>query len=503
MAKLYDSSGNPSVIISKASTLDNSLSSIIPMSRAKGYEKRNYIINEVVKPTDNELVIPYYVVKDNERYVYSNDLGLGASDYSYGDKQNWVNNYETIKFFNDEHYWADILPERHWNWKAYERQNDDDAPGGCSISTSHDKLIWPIFADYASTPAKYWYPNFINTNNDLSGRAIINNQCVCLGITSKISQNVKIGFEAVISGAGLDDYVDKMNEEYTSAANQVPRVCRLFSVRVKGGVDRTDTCAGSNSRTNCIIKFLSFDPLITPAKMEYKKVNNNVYYIRDDNLYTIKFNSSNGLFYIERVSQMGTRTYYTGNTPKWSLSLENALTWSTKSEADAHLDEARTGEAKPATVNVTGDYQTCLSPVYFYDKFTECSFVPYTTPSGSCVYNAIATFGVPRTGGGVDTSSFFYTGPTANNEYNNSAWTLFDQCPESGRSIFITPDELNGFMTYLSAHPNSPYGTLTGTWYSADYSYTRAGYNFDNTENMFVNMPEVKTLALAYHFKPV
>ena len=27
--------------------------------------------------------------------------------------------------------------------------------------------------------------------------------------------------------------------------------------------------------------------------------------------------------------------------------------------------------------------------------------------------------------------------------------------------------------------------------------------NFDNTQNMFINMPEVKTLALAYHFKPV
>ena len=70
------------------------------------------------------------------------------------------------------------------------------------------------------------------------------------------------------------------------------------------------------------------------------------------------------------------------------------------------------------------------------------------------------------------------------------------------RSIFITPDELNGFLTYLSGHPDSPYGKLTGTNANQDGSYTTAGYNFDNTQNMFINMPEVKTLAFAYHFKP-
>jgi hypothetical protein len=501
MSKIYDKDGKPSLIVTKAGTLDST--GIVPQQSSKGSEKRDFIINEVVKSTDNELVIPYYVVKDNEKYAYANATGWGAGTYSYSYSQNWVNRYETIKFFNDEHYWADILPERRWNWKSYERQNNEGTNGGCGITASNDKFIWPIFADYNSTPPQYWSTNIIRTTNNLSGRVVINSNCVVLGITSKTSQNVQMGFEAVISGAGLDDYVTKMNEEYTKAANKVPRVCRLFSVRVKGGVDRSEICGNSTSTSNCIVKFLSFDPNITPAKMEYKKVGTNTYYIRDDNLYTMKFNSSNGLFYIERVSTMGTRTYYLGNpSQKWVLNLNDALKWNTAAGAEAFLEEARSGEAKPSSVNVAGDYQTCVSPLYFYNKFSECSFEPYHTNAGSYVYNAVAIFGVKRQGGGVDTSSFYYTGPTANNEYDETKWELTTQCPLENRSIFITPDELNGFLTYLSGHPDSPYGTLTGTNSNADGSYTTAGYNFDNTQNMFINMPEVKTLAFAYHFKP-
>lgn len=502
MAKLYDGNGKPSLMVSKAGTLDDSLSGIIPQQSQKGSEKRNFIINEIVKSTDNELVIPYYVVKDNEKYAYANATGWGAGTYSYSNSQNWVNRYETIKFFNDEHYWADILPERRWNWKSYERQNNEGTVGGCGITASNDKFIWPIFADYNSSPATYWSTNIIGANNNLSGRVIINTTCVCLGITSKTEQNVKMGFEAVISGDGLDDYVTKMNEEYTSAANQVPRVCRLFSVRVKGGIGRSEGCAASTDTSNCIVKFLSFDPNITPAKMEYKKVSTNTYYIRDDNLYTMQFNNLNGLFYIEKVTTLGTKTYYTGNpSQKWSLNLEDALIWATESDAEAYKAEARSGETRPSNVNVAGDYQICVSPLYFYNKFDECSFEPYHTDAGSYVYNAGAAFSNQNPGGG--TSAFYYTGPTANNEYDNTKWELYDQCSLNDRSIFITPSELNGFMTYLSAHPDSPYGTLTGTFSYTDGSYTLAGYNFDNTQNMFINMPEVKTLALAYHFKPV
>lgn len=494
MAKIYDGNGKPSIIISKAGTLDST--GIVPQQTFHGSEKRDFIINEVVKSTDNELVIPYYVVKDNEKYAYANTTGWGAGTYSYSNSQNWVNRYETIKFFNDNHYWADILPERRCNWKSYERRNNEGTNGGCGITASNDKFIWPIFADYNANPVQYWSTNIIRTTNNLSGRVIINSTCVCLGITSNTPQNVQMGFEAVISGTGLDDYVTKMNQEYTRAANQVPRVCRLFSVRVKGGVDRSETCGGSTSTTNCIVKFLSFDPHITPAKMEYKKVGTNTYYIRDDNLYTMKFNSSNGLFYIERV---GTRTYYLGNpSQKWVSDLNDALKWNTEAGAAAYLDEARSGEKDPASVIIAGDYQTCVSPIYFYNKYSECSFEPYHTDAGSYVYNAVATF---RNSDG--SNSFFYTGPTATDEYDNTKWVLTDQCPLNDRSIFITPDELNGFFTYLSAHPSSPYGTLTVTGYNSDGSYTTAGYNFDNTQNMFINMPEVKTLALAYHFKPV
>lgn len=502
MAKIYDGNGKPSIIISKAGTLDST--GIVPQQSSKGSEKRDFIINEIVKSTDNELVIPYYVVKDNEKYAYANASVWGACTYSYSNSQNWVNRYETIKFFNDNHYWADILPERRWNWKSYERQNNEGTNGGCGITASNDKFIWPIFADFNSSPVKYWSTNIIGANNNLSGRVIMNSTCVVLGITSNTTQNVKMGFEAVISGAGLDDYVTKMNEEYTSAANQVPRVCRLFSVRVKGGVDRSETCGGSTSTTNCIVKFLSFDQNITPAKIEYKKVGTNTYYIRDDNLYTMNFNNSNGLFYIERVSQMGTRTYYLGNpSQKWVSDLNEALKWSTAEGAEEYLNQARSGETRPSSVNIAGNYQICVSPVYFYNKYSECSFEPYHTSSGSYVYNAVATFGVERQGGGVDTSSFYYTGPTATNEYDNTKWVLTTECPLNNRSIFVTPNELDGFMTYLSSHPNSPYGTLIGTGYYNDGTFTTAGYNFDNTENMFINMPEVKTLALAYHFKPV
>ena len=499
MSKIYDGNGKPSLIISKAGTLDST--GIVPQQSSKGSEKRDFIINEIVKSTDNELVIPYYVVKDNEKYAYANANGWGASTYSYSNSQNWVNRYETIKFFNDNHYWADILPERHWNWKSYERQNNEGTNGGCGITASNDKFIWPIFADYNSSPVKYWSTNIIKATNSLAGRVISNSTCVCLGITSNTIQNVKMGFEAVISGAGLDNYVTKMNEEYTSAANQVPRVCRLFSVRIKGGLERSETCGGSTSTTNCIVKFLSFDPNITPAKMEYKKVGTNTYYIRDDNLYTMNFNSSNGLFYIERVSTMGTRTYYLGNpSQKWVSDLNDALKWNTEAGAAAYLDEARSGESRPSSVNVAGNYQICVSPLYFYNKYSECSFEPYHTSSGSYVYNAVATFGEERQGGGVDTSSFYYTGPTAT--YDKNAWVLTNQCPLNNRSIFITPTELNSFLNKVSADPETTYGTLTGTGYYSDGTFTTAGYNFDNTEKMFINMPEVKTLAFAYHFKP-
>ena len=199
---------------------------------------------------------------------------------------------------------------------------------------------------------------------------------------------------------------------------------------------------------------------------------------------------------------MGTRTYYLGNpSQKWVSNLNDALKWNTEAGAEAYLSEARSGETRPSSVSVAGNYQICVSPLYFYNKFSECSFEPYHTSSGSYVYNAVATFGVPRQGGGVDTSSFYYTGPTAT--YDKTAWVLTDQCPLNNRSIFVTPTELNSFLNTVSADPETTYGTLTGTGYYSDGTFTTAGYNFDNTQNMFINMPEVKTLALAYHFKPV
>lgn len=470
------------VIVSKTDVLSNL--SYLPSTNEQ--QQNPYALNEIQTNTNRDagVIFPFRVEVDGKTYSYgTKNTCWSPGGFGYSNSTKWVNKKEVMNEFNSEHFWQEMYPG-FYNWKTKVWENDEGTAGGANINADVNIPIWPVLKD--SVLGTYSAAKEISTTNVFGVKT--NEENGGYGTEAIVTRytttgNVDVGFGAIISGAGLDDYVAQMTTPYST--NNIPRVCRLFTIRIKGGLENT-TCYSNFNSTNCILKHYSFDKSITAADIDYKKLRDNVYYIHDAKITTLKFDNSHGMFYITRKAPYSnTLMYYYGSRypdgtgAGWVSSIDEATTWTNHDGAVAvYNSNVMPGSIPRYDYQVAGGYTIHMAQPVFYNRITECSFMPQ---------NNNYYFMTANSGDGVK----YYTGdPT---KYSNS-WR--DSYSLENCTVFNSNDEVNTFNNNLpSSIKNINHGFPTNG------AYLSAGYNYnDGRGKMFSNMPAVRTLALNYYF---
>lgn len=297
MSKIYKKENGektPCIIISKPKTMVP-----IPYS-ADSTSSQNYIINEIVKKdsTDADIILPF-VYRDTAGSAYSYKWEYSTMDVYLATQLNWVNKKEMVTYFNDNHSWSSFMPTPTAGsaWKAEVNENNQQENGGwCSVSVNDISLNkYSFFIENYLTDNTWSAINPINQKSNLDysvyTRAYSDIELLKaeVTVTSTNVFNVNVGFGMIISGKGLDNYINKVND------NNTPLPCSLFSIRVKGGMSDADSYY-TTAYDNSIAKFYSFNKNLINSDTKlndfsYKKLNTDIYYLYDKSF--IQINNSN------------------------------------------------------------------------------------------------------------------------------------------------------------------------------------------------------------------
>ena len=295
MSKIYKRENNektPCIIVSKPKTMEP-----IPYS-ANSTTAQNYIMNEIVKKnsSDADIILPF-VYRDTAGSAYSYKWPYGTMSVYLANQPNWVNKKEMISYFNDNHSWSSFMPTTAGSaWKAEVSENSETEQGWCAVSVNDTSYgFYSTFIENYTANSGTWSaikPINQKSNLDYSvtTSATLDTKLLAaqVEVSSNNNFNVNVGFGMIISGNGLDSYINNVNVN-------TPLPCSLFAIRVKGGMNDYDAYDDTNYN-NSIIKFYSFNKKLINSDTKlndfsYKKLNNNVYYLYDKSF--IQINNSN------------------------------------------------------------------------------------------------------------------------------------------------------------------------------------------------------------------
>jgi len=313
MSKIYKKENGektPCIIVSKPKTMEPKPS--YPGITGEIYSQ-NYIMNEIVKKnsTDADIILPF-VYRDSagSAYSYKWNNNMTAMGVYLSQQLNWVNKKEMFTYFNDNHAWSSFKPGA---WKAEVHENNQTEDAWCTIAVNDvsENMYSTFIENYTANSGTWSAIKPLNQKSNLdysvstSASSDQNLLAAQLEVSSSNNFNVNVGFGMIISGNGLDSYINNVN-------TTTPLPCSLFAIRVKGGLSDGDAYTATYYN-NSIIKFYSFNKklLNEDTKLNdfsYKKLNNNVYYLYDKSF--IQINNSN----IESKSIKFTQPYiYTQN----------------------------------------------------------------------------------------------------------------------------------------------------------------------------------------------
>lgn len=473
----------PAVIVSNTDVLTNL--SYLPSNNTQ--QQNPYALNEIVTNTnrDSGVIFPFRVEVNGKTYSYgTKNTCWTPNSFGYSNSTKWVNKKEVMNEFNTEHLWKEVYPG-WYNWKTKVWENDEGTSGGASIDADVNIPIWPVLKDsvnhtFSAAKAISTTNVFGVTTNDTTDDGYGTEAIVTRYNTTG---NVSFGFGAIISGDGLDTYVNRMTTPYST--NNIPTVCRLFTVRIKGGIENAIAYDNFNS-TNCILKHYSFDKSIYAARIDYKKLRDNVYYIHDDKMTTLNFTNSHGKFYIQRISPMGDKMFYCGSPypdesgSDWTADFSEATTWTIKDSAnEVYNKNVMPGKVPRYNYTVEGGYTIHLAQPVFYNKIYECSFMPQNT---NYYYLSATINGVRQ----------YYQGDPTTYTDNWTSTMNYQTC--------VVFNSLQEFNTFESNLPSDIKSVQHGYYETGSYLY--AGYDYgDGKGRMFSNMPPVRILALNYYFE--
>ena len=394
MSKIYKKENGektPCIIISKPKTMEPE------PYRGKMTSAQKFIMNEIVKrdSTDADIVLPF-VYRDTAGSAYSYKWPYSTMAVYLAHQLNWVNKKEMFTYFNDNHAWSSFMPTPTAGsaWKAEVNENNQIENGGgwCSVAVNDLSLSnYSFFIenyDYYTDNIHTWSAiKPINQKSNLdysvSTKSTSDDKLLAaqLAVSSTNEFNINVGFGMIISGNGLDNYINKVNDDNT------PLPCSLFAIRVKGGMSDAEAY-NTTAYNNSIAKFYSFNKKLINENTKlndfsYKKLNNNIYYLYDKSF--MQINNSN----IESKTIKFTQPYiYTQNSIDSNFSIQPKNGSYYNLYATFHKnDEYTTYFYAGDTENYEENWTSTTS-----DNFTrfvetaDCKFnVPSSTPAGNIV----------------------------------------------------------------------------------------------------------------------
>ena len=392
-------------------------------------ENNGLIIDKLINKTDSskyDYFVPFYFTDGTKKISYSNKCGF---NYSYIANNHTYNNEYLMFNYMDWCNWMD----NNNGWDSY-FTTDQCARGLNNLKSSqqsiysfeaepNQKNFFNLFLYSEGTSYLYNYkvkPYMLNSNADYSvyveGIKSGNNYSTDLSVSSLNPTTFTLGFEAVISASNLDDYIYRATQQ---GSDTYPYWKRFLAIGIKGGFGDSRY----NLAQSSFVKICSFDNSTDQFKLTYKKIKNNVYYIKDENYktYTLPMKYINP-YVVKSVVQYGTTYYYNGSpytydNNAWTSDIEHATQFNTPDAADTVVNGAEAAGTHGSVSRV--EYITDPTIRNHYE--TKLS-IPVMMPCGNISRNTAALYYIVGT---YNNETYAYKGPLNASQFTpgDNNWT--------------------------------------------------------------------------------
>ena len=438
MATIYDKNKDICSIIVKGYPSDR----VESVDSALSGKYNKYINVNVIKANDKyDYYLPlsfnenhFNTGSANQYFNYNIDnysyYGPPNNSKLYNDEWCWFNNFDFHKWLNDTGKWSTIfsdeLVSRGYNYLSSYFGAGNGNPFMCNALKNQEYFIKPALKHNESYyDVKYNYFNTAYKTNDNAADLYITTRAsdtssTDVTVSSTVETNFKLGYNGILSGTGLTDYIESVDTTDTSGR---PFWQRFFFVSIKGGYNASDSYNVTTYKTNT--KLCTFDqntgleneanPYLNSIPLKYKKLRNDVYYVQDDNYKSFKTYPSSGRYVIKRTSRVGDVSYYKG-APQFN-DMEDANYWTSS------IEEATQFSTEPdwLTVEVMQQYEEnhhcSLSFTSSSNEFRVKISLPVVMNTTTASVFADKTYYITAT------NDYVYTGTNNVSEYTTGHWT--------------------------------------------------------------------------------
>ena len=508
MANIVNSNG-PCAIVARATPFPPedrpNMTAYLPNQSTPdwGYENNRYDLKSICKDLDNETILPFTLNYLTGSFNISNsNTGVSTGHImnistftlqNFSENISANENYRTnfravLSSFNTNHYWSDLTFPC---WSGYEI-NLDSFIGNPTLSSDTYKQIYTYFED-RTTVSTAIIPLKTLSSISVNGSPISATSNIRINAkqpylndvfvsTSSTNPNISFGYEAIISGEGLTNYIQNLPN--------LKNINRLFAVKIKGGYS-TNFAANYTGTENCLTKLYTFDKNLNIGNNEfsYKALNEttNLYLIKDEFMGYLNLK----IPYVISREKNDYVEYFNGpNIPGNTANIQwvSNSSYSTKFSNNTNAYDVMTAySAYESDYNysvITGDYCTYLSQPYFFD----CNSAIFQPKEMSKIYHF---YGVEN---GL---TYYYCGDTRTYE---SHWTTTNHT--SAMAAFMTTADISPISSQIINDP--AFSGMTNITLiedtGQDGNINLYAYNPYETSHLF-NMPEIKIMALKYIFR--
>ena len=470
MSKIYKSIDNkpePVIILAKAETT-------VPASQSwdwSSYTKVPYYMPNITKGNEEKLIIPFYVLDSNKKHynlLYTTYGGGGSLD-DVADLGHCINfaGYKSVmntkQVFRD--YFTQAQINRGWNNYACAAETNNWGPGGgCGFGYGNGYIH---FLNFGTNNELYYNPEPFNVNISTDWDGHKNGSSITVN-----NVNFTLGFNGIISGAGLSNYFNNIQNQ--KVYNQ------WMVLGIKGGNKQSITFTNTAC---CNIKFYALnesDNDVQNYLLKKREIQTDIWYVEDDNFKTF---GTNDAYYdkitICKINQyMGdnTSSYYNGSPYSydvgyWVDNVNQATVFQSTSQAQSLLNSIPT--ARYTTFTITDNTISHINVSQPLAMTASTFSLSQSTVSG---YVITAKSG---------TNNVIYSGSSAT--YQSTAWGNYTDV-SNGR-YFSTNAQASNIKSHIGSEVSN------ANVYKSPLLAAFGDHKFET--------PPFKFLTLNYFIKPV
>ena len=187
-------------------------------------------------------------------------------------------------------------------------------------------------------------------------------------ITTDEPCTFKLGYNGILSGVGLTNYIESVD---TTDPSGRPFWQRFFFVCIKGGFDATNSFNVTTDKSN--VKVCTFDQNtglenasnsnLSSIPLKYKKLRNDVYLVQDDHYRTFQTYSDTNKYVIVKTDRYGGQSYYNGapytfDQSSWTADKTRATQFNTYEEPSWWSSCESYCHGQSCNANITGATDT-------------------------------------------------------------------------------------------------------------------------------------------------